>query len=76
MEEKKLKYKTTLQDLNEKHQLFNDILERLTKQHGNIVDVSSQTVRKMLEATVNTELVHYDSLNLLAPDKAKVIKNF
>lgn len=30
----------------------------------------------MLETIVNTEIIHYDSLNLLAPDKAKVIKNF
>lgn len=30
----------------------------------------------MFETTVNTELIHYDSLNLLTPDKAKIIKNF
>lgn len=76
MEDKKQKYKSTLQELNQKHTQFNDILEKLTKQHGKVVDLSAQTVRRMLETTVNTELIHYDSLNLLAPDKAKVIKNF
>ncbi|CDW77825.1 gram domain-containing protein [Stylonychia lemnae] len=76
MEEKKLKYKNVLQDLNQKNHQFLDVLEKLTKQHGLLVDSAAQSVRKMFETTVNTELIHYDSLNLLAPDKAKNIKNF
>ena len=74
MEEKKQKYKVLLEDLSQKNHTFVEVLEKLTKQHGSLVDQASSTIRTVFEATVGTELNHYDSLNMLAPDKAKQIK--
>lgn len=76
MEDKKAKYKASIQELHQKNHELIELLEKMTKSHGNLVDASAQTVRKVFETSVNTELMHYDSLNLLAPDKAKIIKNF
>jgi hypothetical protein len=76
LEEKKARYKTTLEELNSKNKVFIEMLEKLTGQHGSLVENAATTVRKMFENTVNTELIHYESLNMLAPDKAKIIKNF
>jgi len=76
MEEKKAKYKITLEDLSSKNHEFIEILEKLTSEHSLLVETAALSVRKVFETTVNTELIHYDSLNLLTPDKARNIKNF
>lgn len=34
LEEKKARYKTTLEDLNNKNKIFIELLEKLTVQHG------------------------------------------
>lgn len=37
---------------------------------------SSIAIKKALETGVNIELVHYESLNILTPEKAAVIKKY
>ena len=38
MEDRKARYKAMLEDLNSKNHSFIEILEKLTKQHGSLVD--------------------------------------
>jgi len=76
LEEKKARYRQGLEELNSKNKVLIDMLEKMTKQHGSLVEVSAHTIRKMVESTVNTEVNHYESLKLLTPEKAKLINNF
>lgn len=52
------------------------MLEKMTKQHGSLVEASAHSVRRMVEDSVNTEVSHYDGLKLLTPEKAKNINSF
>ena len=76
MEDKKTKYKRNLEELNKRNQSFIVVLERLTLQHGKLVDISANSIYKLLQQNVKMEAMHYESLNMLTPEKAKVIKNF
>lgn len=51
-------------------------MERLTKEHQELIDYSATTVKRFMENCVSTELTHYENLNLITPEKAQVIKNF
>ena len=76
MEEKKSKYKGTLDMLDEKNKHFILALEILTKEHQGLIEYTTSAVKRFLETCVNTEIMHYENLNLITPEKAMVIKNF
>jgi hypothetical protein len=76
MEDKKAKYLATMDQFEAKNAQFIGSLERLTKEHQGLIDYSAGTVKRFLETCVTTELIHYENLNLITPEKAQVIKNF
>lgn len=76
MEEKKAKYKGTLEQLEQRNQQFISSLEKLTKEHQGLIEYSTDTVKRFLETCANTEVIHYENLNLITPEKAQVLKNF
>lgn len=76
MEEKKTKYKQSMEVLNQKNQEFITILNDLTKKHQGVIDLSAIGIKRIMEGSVGNELMHYESLNILTPEKAKIIKNF
>ena len=70
MEDKKLKYQGTLEKLDQKNKLFISALEILTKEHQGLIEFSAGAIKRFLETDVNTELIHYENLNLITPEKA------
>lgn len=59
-----------MDQFDQKNQQFIESLENLTKEHQGLIDYSANTVKKFLETCVSTELVHYENLNLITPEKA------
>lgn len=75
MEEKKgnyseqiLLFKSISMELGEQYQL-------LTNAHSEIISNSSVALKKIFDKASKDEVIHYQSLNILAPEKSNVIKN-
>ena len=76
MEEKKELYTSQFSTFEPINSEFQKSFESLTQFHESLISNSSTAVKKGLETYLNAELAHFESLNILTPEKAAVIKKY